>query len=430
MMAPMSFQDIFLGFLVALAAGALIGIERQQAQSLSKRLYIGGVRTFPLIALTGALSALLSHTMGVWPVLLALLVVGSLLTVSFYEEWEKERSSGATTQVAAFITFLLGVLALLPDLPLETGQRYLLIIASAGVVMALLSFKEPLHQAVARVSPDDIYATAKFVILALIVLPLLPDRTVDPLHVLNPFNIGLMIVLIAGISFVGYIAARVLGEGRSVLWTGLLGGLVSSTAVTVSLAPRIRRTSSLASPVAVAIAAASATMFTRILVIMGTVDPPLLTALVWPLGAMTLAGYGAALVVWWRSAPPPVGTDEVAYRNPFELRTALQFGAFYALVLLVAKGAQAILGNLGLYLSSMLAGTTDVDAISLSISRFHQGGLTDSVAATAVTLAAITNTVVKAGLAWWLGGWHLASRVLPILGIALGAGALALIVLW
>ena len=182
----MSFEEIFLGFLIALAAGALIGLERQQDKATQERPAIGGVRTFPLIALVGALSAFLAQTMGVWPIVAALLVVGGFLTVSYYKDRGRSIALGITTPVAALITFLLGVLALLPNIPLDTIHRYLLIIASAAVVMALLSYKEPLHQAITHVSNDDIYATAKFVILALVVLPLLPNRTFGPLDVLNP----------------------------------------------------------------------------------------------------------------------------------------------------------------------------------------------------------------------------------------------------
>src|SRR5512132_680674 len=290
----MSFEEIFLGFLVALAAGLLIGLEREQSRALDKKPSIGGVRTFPLIALAGALSSLLAHTMGVWPILGALLVVGAFLAVSYFQEWGRETSPGSTTQVAALITFLLGVLALLPGLPLATGQRYLLIAASAGVVMALLSFKAPLHQAVARISEDDIYATAKFVILALVVLPFLPDRTFGPYNVLNPFEIGVLVVLIAGISFLGYIATRIVGERGGLVVTGILGGLVSSTAVTVSMATQARQAPKIAIPAAVAILVASATMFGRILTIVGIVDFKLLPTLAWPLGVMMIAGYGIA----------------------------------------------------------------------------------------------------------------------------------------
>ena len=197
----MVFEEIFWGFLIALGAGALIGLQRQQSRGEEKGPGVGGVRTFPLIALAGALSAFIAQTLGVWPIGGAMLIVGAFLAVSHYQDWSRNADPGITTQVAGLITFLLGVLALVPDLPLSAGDRYLLIVAVAGVVMALLSFKEPLHQAVARISDDDLYATAKFVVLALVVLPLLPNRTYGPFNVLNPFNVAMMVVLIAGISF-------------------------------------------------------------------------------------------------------------------------------------------------------------------------------------------------------------------------------------
>jgi uncharacterized membrane protein (DUF4010 family) len=422
----MSFEEIFLGFLIALAAGALIGLERQQSMTLDRKLRIGGVRTFPLIALTGALSALAAHTMGVWPIFGALLVVGMFLAVSYYEEWTREAAPGITTEVAALITFLLGVLALLPDLPLATGQRYLLIVASAGVVMALLSFKEPLHQAVARVSDDDIYATAKFVILALVVLPLLPNRTFGPLEVLNPFEIGVMIVLIAGISFLGYIATRIAGDRKGLAVTGVLGGLVSSTAVTVSVAMRVREAPKTATLAALAILTASATMFARILVVVGIVDPPLVPALLWPMGMMTAVGYATALALYLRSGRDLPEAEPVAHRNPFELNSALKFGLFFMVVIFVSKAAQTFLGDRGLYASSVLSGTTDVDAITLSVTRFHREGLAASTAAAAITLAAVTNTVVKVGIAAWMGGRELAMPLIVGLGAALAAGCLAL----
>jgi len=422
----MTFEEIFLGFLIALAAGALIGMEREQSGALEKKPRIGGVRTFPLIALAGALSALIAHTLGVWPILGTLLVVGAFLSVSYYQEWSKEAAPGVTTEVAALITFLLGVLALLPGLPLATGQRYLLIVTSASVVMALLSFKEPLHEAVARVSEDDIYATAKFVILALVFLPLLPDRTYGPLDVLNPFHIGLMIVLIAGISFLGYIATRIAGARKGMVVTGILGGLVSSTAVTLSMAMRAREEPRTVSVATVAILTASATMFVRILVAVGIVDWALLPALLWPLGVMTVVGYVTGVAFYIRSRRDIPETGSVSLRNPFELGSALKFGLFFAFVIFVAKAAQTFWGDSGLYASSVLAGTTDVDAITLSVAQFHQKGLAVSSATVAITLAAVTNTIVKAGLAAWLGGRALAAPVALGFGAVLGAGGLAL----
>jgi uncharacterized membrane protein (DUF4010 family) len=428
-MLSMSFEEIFLGFLVALAAGALIGLEREQSSAPDRKPRLGGVRTFPLLALAGALSALLAHSMGVWPILGALLVVGAFMSVSYSREWSPEAAPGVTTEVAALITFLLGALALLPGIPLATGQRYLLIVASAGVVMALLSFKEPLHQAVRRVSEDDLYATAKFVILALVVLPLLPNRTFGPLGVLNPFHMGLMIVLIAGISFLGYLADRIIGERKSLALTGILGGLVSSTAVTVSLSTRAKSTPATVTLASVAILTASATMFARILVIVGIVDRDLLPALLLPLGSMTAVGYGMGLALYLGFRRQLPEAEPVPHRNPFELRSALQFGLFFAAVIFLSKAAQTFFGDRGLYLSSVLAGTMDVDAISLSLARFHLEGLAAPTAGTAITLAALTNTAVKAGMTAWLGGWQLASRVILGLGAAVCAGGLAVLLM-
>lgn len=423
----MAFEEVFCGFLIALGAGALIGLQRQQSRDEEKGPGVGGVRTFPLIALAGALSAFMAHTMGVWPMLGAMLIVGAFLAVSQYQEWSRSADPGITTQVAALITFLLGVLALAPEIPLPVGDRYLLVVASAGVVMALLSFKEPLHQAVARISDDDLYATAKFVVLAVVVLPLLPNRTYGPFNVLNPFNVALMVVLIAGVSFLGYIATRIAGPRHGLLATGMLGGLVSSTAVTVSLATRARESPAVVALAAVATLLASSTMFLRMLVVIGVVDLNLLTSLIWPLGMMALGGYGTALMLYLKSRQAFHEVLPVHYRNPLELGTALTFGLFYAVVIVVAKGAQIVLGDQGLYASSVLAGTTDVDAITLSVARFHQEGLDTRTAATAITAAAMTNTIAKAALAAWFGGKPLAWPVALGLGVALAGGALTLV---
>ena len=419
----MSFEEIFIGFLVALAAGALIGLERQQDQASEHQPGPGGVRTFPLIALTGALSAFASTTLGIWPFLGALMVLGSFLAIAFYKDRGKGHSQRITTPIAALITFFLGAFALLSDLPLDTGHRYLLIVASAAVVMALLSFKEPLHQAVQHVSNDDIYATAKFVILVLVVLPLLPNRTFDPLNVLNPFHIGLMVVLIAGVSFLGYIATRLSGPHAGLLATGFLGGLVSSTAVTVSMAQQAKHSPSMSSLAGLAILAASSTMFARTLLLIAIVNIDLFPHLLFPLGVMAAVGFGMVFLLY-RQSHHRLSSDgvEVSHRNPFELAFALKFGLLYSVILLVAKGAQMALGDLGLYASSILAGSTDVDAITLSLVQFHLEGLTSETAMLAITLASITNTLSKTLLAYGLGGWPLLRAVGPGMAVILVAG--------
>ncbi len=424
----MSYQEIFTGFLVALAAGGLIGLERQQDRAGSQKPYIGGVRTFPLLALAGALSALVSHQMGVWPILGGLLIVGTFLAVAYSKDWTADTTSGLTTPVAGLITFLLGVLALHPAIPLTHESRYMLIVGSAAVVMALLSFKEPLHQIITHISNDDIYATAKFVLLTLVVLPLLPDRAYDPLEVLNPFHIGLMVVLVAGMSFLGYVASRLAGPKTGLLATGILGGLVSSTAVTVSMARQAKTSPPVSLLAGLAILVASSTMFARTLALIAILNFSLVPPLAIPLGIMTAVGYGFAFSFYFKSrtslAPLNVA---VSHRNPFELAFALQFGLLYAVVLVVAKVAQNMLGDIGIYASSILAGTTDVDAITLSMSQFHLEGLATGTAVMAITLASMTNTISKTLLAFGLGGNQLVRHVVPGMAAILGAGSLAIL---
>lgn len=419
----MDLRQTFLSLGIALAAGALIGAERQQAQEKRARADFGGIRTFPLISLAGALGALMIPVAGLWVLGVLFAGLGALLTVS-HARSVAEKEPGISTEVAALITFALGALAAMPEV-LPGPGRYLLIAAVAGVVMALLALKQPLHGFAARVSADDVYATSKFVILALVVLPLLPDRAFGPLAVLNPYKIGLMIVLVAGLSFAGYVGARAFGGRRGLILTGLLGGLVSSTAVTLTFSGRAKEEPSIVSLCSLAIVVASATMFGRILAIVAFVDRPLLAAITWPMATMGLVGFGAALWLYRREADKGA-KHEVPLRNPFELRQAVKFGLAYAVILFVAKAAQTTFGSSGVYASAVLAGLTDVDAIAISISQLHREGLGDVPAATGITLAVTTNTIVKAGIAAVLGGPALGKRVGTILAAVLAAGGLAL----
>ncbi|MDT3779154.1 MgtC/SapB family protein [Nitrospira sp. MA-1] len=424
----MTIEESILGFLVALAAGTLIGLERQQDLSVERKTGIGGVRTFPLIALAGAMSAFISQILGVWPIIATFLILGALLVVAYDKEWGRKDPPGIITPLAALITFLLGVVALLPALPIDPPHRYLLIVGSAGVVMALLSLKEQLHHVVQQVSDGDIYATAKFVILALVVLPLLPNRTFGPLDVLNPFHTGVMVVLIAGVSFLGYLCTRIIGSHKGLATTGIVGGLVSSTAVTISMATQAGENPRLVLPGATAILGASSTMFARMLVIVSLLQPDLFLMLLAPLGGMSLCGYVMSFILFNKAQRVPPDGPDISHRNPFELRPALGFGVLYAGVLFISKAAQTYLGDQGLYASSLLAGTTDVDAIMLSIVRLQQDGLLAWTAATAITLAAMTNTIVKLLLAGWFGGKPLIKYVAPGMIAILATGSVILIV--
>ena len=420
----MALQDALLSIAVAIAAGILIGAERQQAHQGQEKSDFGGIRTFPLVALAGATCAMLRPFVGAWLMASALAGIIALLAISHARS--KDDDPGLLSEVAAIVTFVLGAIAATPDV-LPNGHRYLLVAAGAATTMGLLALKRPLHGFTARVSDDDVYATAKFVLLALVVIPLLPDRTYGPLDVFNPFKVGLMIALVAGISFAGYVTARLVGSQRGLLVTGLLGGLVSSTAVTLTFAGRAKETPPLVPLLSVGIVAASSTMFARLLVLIAVVDRALLGALASSLGVMAASGYLIAVILFRKEARKNDAAEPVDLENPFQLRRAVMFGLLYGAVLFVAKAAQVYIGETGLYASAILAGLTDVDAITLSLVDLHRGGVDGSVAVTGITLAAITNTLVKAGIAVIAGGRALGRRVAGALLVALISGGAALL---
>jgi uncharacterized membrane protein (DUF4010 family) len=417
---------------IALAAGLLIGLEREQSWRPSKDhgSFLGGVRTYPLFALLGAVSTLLGRVLSVWFPLVGFLGVLTLVALSYADDVKKERDRGLTTEASMLLTFLLGALASSSGVVEPMGRRVIAVAALAVVVTLLLSAKPVLHALVERVSRDDLFATVKFLIVAVLVLPLLPNTTMGPLDVINPFRVGLMVVLIAGISFLGYVAIRVLGPGRGLTVTALLGGLVSSTAVTLSFAGRARKEPALAPVAALAIVLASTIMFARILVEVAAVHLPLLRPLMLPVLAMGTAGVTAAAILYRGARGTNPAPSAVPLSNPFELSSAVRFGLLFAGVLVASKAAELYAGPAGIYAAAALAGTTDVDAITLSTANLARSGLETRVATTTILVGAISNTAVKAAMAAVLGGWRLGRPVVLACGAMLVAAAATGAGLW
>lgn len=424
----MDAHEPYVSLVVALAAGLLVGFEREaSADPADRGAFLGGARTHPLVALVGAVATLLVPALGYWPLAIAASALTALVTVSYAADVRRGGDRGITSEVALLLVFLLGCLAATRNLVGDGGQKAVLVLAIAVVATLLLSVKPKLHALVARTSKADLFATLKFLIVAVVVLPLLPDRPMGPLDSLNPRGIGWMVVLIAGIGFVGYLASRVLGPGRGVALTGLVGGLVSSTAVTLSFAARAREAPALARVCALAVLLASTMMFPRILVEVAVVHPPLLRPLALPF-ALAIAGGVLAGVALLRGAARGNAGAELHLENPFELSSALKWGAVFTLVLFLSKAGTVYLGAGGTYLAGLLAGVTDVDAITLSMAALARSGeVTDGVAAHTVLIGAAANTLTKAGLAAAIGRGALARPLLPAFGVVLLAGTLGLL---
>lgn len=419
------------GIGVALGVGLLVGIEREQDQATQELRRFGGVRTFGLISLLGALAGLLYPALGVAIVLLISAIVAAALIGTVLTERRAEvRQPGLTTEMAAVVVLFLGLLATTPIADVTVIQRWGLCAVLALATMSLLSMRRPLHDLATHIASADLYATAKLGVLLLVVLPLLPNRQVGPIPNINPFEIGLLVTLIAGIGFVGYAAARVMGARKGMNVTAALGGLVSSTAVTLNFAGRTRDDAAVLPYAAVGIGLASTIMYPRMLLEIGVVDPNLVAPASLVIVPMALAGVAWAAVGAFRGrgAAPELGGPEVALRNPFSLSQALQFAGIYVVILAVSDYAVRWLGASGLYISAVLAGATDVDAITLTISRLHRDGLATGPALVALLLAASSNAVVKLVLATTLGSRALGLRVgkLYALMVALGVAGLGL----
>jgi len=259
------------------------------------------------------------------------------------------------------------------------------------------------------------------------VLPLLPDRTIDPYGVLNPFKLGIFLLLISAISFAGYAAMRLLGAERGLGLTGLVGGVASSTALTLAMAGRARENPALAEPAAFAVMLASTVMFGRLLIVMALVNPVLVEPLAYPMAAGALGGLVTCLVLWRRTLKTSRTRTDVTVENPFELGLALLF----AVVLLGSKVASTHLGTGGVYVASLLGGAADADAVVLSMAELVRAGSTPiKVAATAVFLGAAANTLAKGIMAVGVGGAAFGRRVLTAQMVVLLVGAAGAALAW
>lgn len=407
-------NTLFYRFGAALAIGLLIGLEREHAASREQEKIFAGVRTFPLLSLAGCAAMLLSEALNSpLPFAASAGLIGLLIAIA-YAVGARQGQIGMTSEVSAVITFLLGAMCY--------GEQFALAAAITVATMVLLSLKPEMRTLAQKLSQEDIYATLKFAVITAIVLPVLPDRTFGPLEVLNPHKIWLMVIFISGISFLGYFLIKIVGPRQGIGLTGLLGGLASSTAVTLSFSQRSTQERTLAKPFAMAIMIAWTVMFIRVLVVVSALNRALLTQLWLPLGLA--AGIGLGYCGYLFLAQRTHETSNIDFANPFDLGPAMKFGLLYAGILFAAKAAQVYLGEAGIYLSSIVGGLTDVDAITLSLSQLSNsvaGGLDTAIAARGIVFACISNTVVKGGMVLASGARELRRALLPGFLAMLGA---------
>jgi uncharacterized membrane protein (DUF4010 family) len=401
-------EAAFVALGIALGVGLLIGFEREQSAATENSgpgPTMGGVRTYPLVSLGGALATLLSREVGAWFVALAFAVIGVLVAISYADDVRAGRERGLTSEVAMLVAFVLGALAPTEGIIATTKDKAIVLFSIAVVVTLVLSLKPALHAIARKTTKVDIYATLKFLLAAVVLLPLLPDRPMGPMDAVNPFQTGLLIVFIAGVGFVGYVAVRVLGPGRGLGITGLVGGLVSSTAVTLAAAGRARQDPNLAPSCALSVVLANAVMAVRVLVVVAALNADLARAVAGPVAGIAACGAIASYVFWRRAHGAHGEAGELHVTNPFELISAVKLGLLITVVLFATKAASRHLGTGGVYVASALAGTTDVDAVSVSMAQMAGAETAMHVAASAILVAIAANTVTKTVIAAFVGGW-------------------------
>lgn len=395
-------------FLVALAIGLLLGFERERSHI---RTLPAGSRSFALLSLTGAVAA----GFDIWAVSAGIVVVGLLMALAYLRT--SEQDAGTTTEIAALVAYLLGALAYT-----DPSVAVALSVIVAGLLMSKSRIHRFARQMVSEIELED---AIKSLVAAFVILPLLPDREIGPYGVLNPAKVWLLVVLLTGIGWIGYIGVRTLGPQRGLLVTGLAGGFVSASATTPSMGRLSRTADEMRAPLAGALVASLAT-FIQLLVVIGFVEPDVLRRL-WPpvvAGAMVLVVV-AAIVYRGASVAPrdaeviSVGVEPNTAARPFSLRPALVLAAVLVFALFVGRWGADVLGSRGAVLAAAAAGLADAHAGALgAASLAAKGTITVDSALQAIAAALGSNLLVKSVLAFTSGGHRfglgfLAAMALP-----------------
>ncbi|NTV24287.1 MAG: MgtC/SapB family protein [Nanoarchaeota archaeon] len=373
---------LFYKFFLALSLGALIGVEREKSQQHHQGTDFAGIRTFMLLSMLGATAAYISSLFFDWILAVILVCVVIVILAGYVISSLLNKHAGMTTELSAILAFTIGILCIgaTPELP----------ITLAIVTTMILSFKQHLHQFVYNLKSEEFFDTLKFILIAFVVLPLLKNiEPFGPYDSINLYEIWLMVVFVSGFSFVGYILMKHFGSKKGVLLTGMLGGILSSTAVVTMLASKSKEDEKNSRAYVTASAVACATMFLRLLVEMTILNISIIEKLAFPVILISIAGYLAVSLLWKKESVDA----SLTFKSPLMLEPALKFGLFYGLVQVAANISAAFLGSKGLLVAALISGVADVDAVAIYVARSSYATL--PVGIMAIILAGTINTVTK-----------------------------------
>lgn len=416
--------EFIQNLLIAMFLGSLIGVEREKDHHENgSRHEFGGIRTMSLIGMLGyLLYAIFSDQ------ILSFLTFSSafllLLIASYVVSSYLNKNSGATTEVAALFVFLMGVLVAMEKLVYAASVTL--------IVVLLLYFKEKLHSFAQKVQKQELYATIKFIAVVFIVLPLLPDKTFGPLDVFNPHTVWIMVVLISTISFLSYVAIKIIGPKRGIGVAGFLGGLISSTALTLSFSDLSKRSQKIVNPFVFAIILASSAMFFRVIIEVTFINPNLVQNLFYPLLLMGISGLVISLYFWTSRAGKKTkefSTNDLDLKSPLNLSSAIKFSLLLVAILFLSKYVGLNFGDKGIYLTAFLAGLIDVDSITISMANLNLSkDISISSATSAIVIATMTNTLVKGFIVLFLGSRQVGVKIMFSVATIILVGFITLII--
>ena len=410
--------DFLVRISVTLGIGFIIGLEREHQAIEEKAKGFAGIRTFVFVALLGFVGGMFYYLLTPSVYIGILLAVGSLIGISYFVTASRGEI-GATTEFSVLIAFLLGTLTFLGLLEISLMMTV--------VVVVFLTAKLRFQSFVGEITGDELYDFIRFVVVALLIFPFLPDQTFGPYKVINPREIGWVIILTSGLGFVGYVLTKFLGARRGILLSGIVGGLVSSTAVTWVFAKKSKENKALSLNCATAILAASSIMIIRVLVWTFIFNKTLFNEVYYLILLVFLSALGITFFFHFKQKEKGLIETKIRPGKPLDLQGALIVGVIYRIILLVVSYANEQLGEKGLLISSAIAGLSDIDAITISVSKLAGRTLDLSIAANALLVATIANTVVKMGIGIWAGSKSLRKYLYVGYGVIFLSALIALL---
>ncbi|WP_111707667.1 MgtC/SapB family protein [Lutibacter citreus] len=381
-----------LGVLISLGIGLILGLEREY-DKLKEEKGFAGIRTFPIVAILGFSISNLTETYTPWLIIIGLGAIILFLALNYFSIKQVETGQGLTTNLALIATFVLGIMV--------SAEYYKNAVATAVIIVTLLSLKTRFRSVIKNITSNELFAFIKFSIIALLILPFLPNKTYGPNNLLNPFEIGSIIVIVSFLNFIGYFLVKFVGTKKGILLTAILGGLISSTAVAWNYAIKSKELPEFSKKYSAGIIVASAIMFPRLALLAYIFNNEIIRYLAFPFSLLTTICIVATLVLMRRDDNKP----EIDFKlgNPLNILNAIGFGVVYLIILFAVFYSNKYFGENGLYFSALIAGLADTDAITISMSKFSLEGDKLQLASSVIIAATVSNMLVKLGISMLRG---------------------------